>query len=68
MSSDRAAGGLGPAVLVGLSSLDASYRPDEIGTPWVISGPGLGLALAYFQAASSSARTLLSSGVSADTP
>jgi len=23
-----------------LSSLDASYRPDEIGTPWNISGPG----------------------------
>ena len=24
----------------GLSSLDPSYRPDEIGTPWVIAGPG----------------------------
>jgi hypothetical protein len=24
----------------GLSTLDRSYRPDEVGTPWVISGPG----------------------------
>jgi hypothetical protein len=27
-------------VAVGLSSLHPSYRPDEIGTPWAISGPG----------------------------
>jgi hypothetical protein len=27
-------------VASGLSSLDASYRPDEIGSPWAISGPG----------------------------
>jgi hypothetical protein len=27
-------------VAAGLSSLDPSYRPDEIGTPWAISGPG----------------------------
>ena len=27
-------------VAVGLSSLHPSYRPDEIGSPWVIAGPG----------------------------
>jgi hypothetical protein len=27
-------------VAAGLSSLPASYRPDEIGTPWAISAPG----------------------------
>jgi len=27
-------------VASGLSSLAPSYRPDEIGTPWAISGPG----------------------------
>lgn len=27
-------------VAAGLSSLDPSYRPDEVGTPWAISGPG----------------------------
>ena len=27
-------------IAVGLSALDAGYRPDEIGTPWAISGPG----------------------------
>jgi hypothetical protein len=28
------------AVTSGLSSLDASYRPDEVGSPWVFSRPG----------------------------
>jgi hypothetical protein len=27
-------------VATGLSSLHPSYRPDEIGTPWAIAGPG----------------------------
>jgi hypothetical protein len=28
------------AVTSGLSSLDSSYRPDEVGSPWVFSRPG----------------------------
>jgi hypothetical protein len=27
-------------VAVGLASLHPGYRPDEIGTPWAIAGPG----------------------------
>jgi hypothetical protein len=28
------------ALVSGLSSLDPSYRPDEVGSPWVFSRPG----------------------------
>jgi hypothetical protein len=28
------------AAVSGLSSFDAAYRPDEVGTPWAISAPG----------------------------
>jgi len=28
------------AVATELSSLDRSYRPDEVGTPWAIAAPG----------------------------
>jgi hypothetical protein len=43
---DHWAGAVGPAdatareVASSLSALDPSYRPDEIGTPWAIAGPG----------------------------
>lgn len=35
----RAANATAREIAVGLSMLDAGYRPDEIGTPWAISGP-----------------------------